>query len=106
MSAGGLDPFDTIDDCINWANDHGWLVGSLAQLGPQDWYTCMIDDAGYAHTGTGTTPVLAMTFAMQQPPMGRVWSKVEGVLTDANDERIDLAALGLIKKKPAVSIRR
>ena len=97
-----MDPISpmTLEALISQLNSIGWFLGSLCQLAERDWYACVVDDEGYAHTATAQLPQDAITFAMERPPMGRVYSPVAGVLEDHQGKRIDLVALGLIKRKP------
>ncbi len=90
----------TLEALITHINSLGWFLGSLCQLAEHDWYACVVDDAGFAHTATADTPSEAIQAAIHQPPMGRLYSRVAGVLEDKDGERIDLAALGLVRREP------
>ena len=92
----------TLEAFLLRLSEMDWLLGSLCQLAPNDWYVCLIDNAGYAHTATAASPIEAMEFALHQPATGRVNSLVPGVLVDKQGkraDRIDLASLGLIRRK-------
>lgn len=52
----------------------GWRLGSLCELGEDDWYVCLIDDESFAHTGTGKTPTEASMQAFVTPPKGRLFN--------------------------------
>jgi hypothetical protein len=88
----------TLEALILSLNSTGWLLGSLCQLAPGDWYVCMIDDEGFAHSATAENPCEAILAAVERPPMGRVYSHTLGLLEDEKGDavdKIDLVALGL-----------
>lgn len=94
-----------LEGVIVHVNDMGWLIGSLCQLGISDWYVCMIDDAGFAHKATGSTPVEAISTALHNPPAGRVYSPVNGMMEIENEGPIDLFALGLRQRREPLKRR-
>ena len=97
----------TLESVILALNTDGWFLGSLCQMAPSDWYACVIDEEGFAHPGTGETPIDAILFAMQRPPMGRVYSRTAAILEDKDGKRVEpelnLQMLGLVQRE---TIRR
>jgi hypothetical protein len=94
----------TLESLILSLNSTGWLLGSLCQLARGDWYVCVIDDEGFAHSATAEDPCEAILFAIERPPMGRVYSRVIGMLEDSQGtpvDKIDLVDLGLkVRREP------
>lgn len=95
----------TFESTILSLNSLGWRLGSLCQL-YEGWYACVIDDEEFVHSGTGPTAEGAIEFAATQPSKGRLYDSNRAALeAEEISEKIDLAALGLVKRKEPLNRR-
>lgn len=95
----------TFESTILSLNSLGWRLGSLCQL-YEGWYACVIDDEEFVHSGTGSTADGAIEYARMQPAKSRLYDKDRAALeAEAIGDKIDLAALGLVKPKAPLNRR-
>ena len=95
----------TFEDTILALNSSGWRLASLCQL-YEGWYACVLDDEEFVHAGSGLTACSAIEFAITQPAKGRLYNS-ERAAQEAEEvnDKIDLAALGLVKQREPIKRR-
>lgn len=89
---------------IAFLNTSGWRVGSLCQL-DIGWYACLVDDEGFIHTATDETASDAILAASKSPSSGRLYDRDRAALEAEETDKIDLAALGLVRKREPLKRR-
>jgi hypothetical protein len=86
-------------------NSCGWRLGSLCQL-EEGWYACLIDDEGFTHTATGQSAIEAIATATERQSSGRLYDRDRAALeAEEINTPIDLAALGLVRRKEPIKRR-
>lgn len=95
----------TFEHFVVSINLAGWRIGSLCQL-YEGWYACLIDDEEFIHASSGATAVEALEYALAEPSKGRLYDSDRAALeAEEISEKIDLAALGLVKRKEPLNRR-
>lgn len=95
----------TLESLILSLNSSGWRLGSLCQL-ETGWYACLIDDEEFVHKGSGQTAYEAIEYAVSQSSTGRLYDHNRAhIEATINVESIDLASLGLLRKREPLKRR-
>ncbi len=95
----------TFETFIDTLNSSGWKLGSLCQINC-GWYACLIDDEEFVHAASGADLIEALENALAKPSVGRLYDS-ERAAREAEEpsDKIDLAALGLVKAKQPLNRR-
>lgn len=95
----------TLESLILSLNLSGWRLGSLCQL-ETGWYACLIDDEGFVHKASGETIDKAVMLASEEPSSGRLYDQGRAALEAQEvSDKIDLASLGLLRKREPLKRR-
>lgn len=96
----------TLESLILSLNSSGWRLGSLCQL-ESGWYACLIDDGGFVHRASGSTIIEAVESAVNRESSGRLFNPNQAAYDEAVDlfDKIDLASLGLLRKREPLKRR-